>query len=635
MPQINYKKQQDYPNLISAIGEGCVLFVGAGLSRAAHGFPTWDQMVKRIAHKFPVPENELIAIEEYRLEYLAWCNRQDGALLKKTLDDLLKQTPRREPSPLHECLSSVAWAAIITTNYDSLIEDAFTAARRPFFVVDREKAIARTGLEHGTMIVKMHGSLNAELVLTASEYERFDLEQHAMKALVIMLLAQYPTMFLGTGLSDPNFNRLYSVVRHNLGVDTRPRYYVSNPLPGFVKDYWRDLYFRFIEVDHSDLLPFVKDLVSDVRVRGACLPLHRGRRTVSMFAKENALDQLAAAGGDWNRDAYGRLQDQYTAFIQMQDYGSFSQEWEDTLYQPLRAFTIPMLDRCPPGTRFAYVAPGPHAPLFNDSEQNRRIDDNIGEIVLIDISRSVLRMAKWHIQQHWKNRSASIVECKFDVTGDAGSEWAGVLGKLLAAGTLNEIGSALDSLLAPGRYIGTSDDGWSAATGWDQLGGPFDFIYSEMIASFTGTAPLMAFETLTRRIFAQDNALDHAVVRIRDKVRLLWQRYNEVVYQQQLRLLARQLAPGGTMVVAFDVEKKYLDSRRPSVYSFTGGTPPKLPSDLGLRMSRDTGNPIWWLDHPEAFAVTENTGGHEDDYFLPHHHRVEVLVYEKARDPTG
>lgn len=151
-----------------------------------------------------------------------------------------------KPGPLHEFLASVPKGLlIITTNYDTLIEQAFEMAGRPFHLViyptDRPKAAGKVLLRRAgnpgdnfeeqplkkidlscepddhSVIFKMHGSIdtrdaqNDQFVITEEDYVVFLGRMTEKKAIpndFLLPLQQRRLLFLGYGLEDWNFRVL-------------------------------------------------------------------------------------------------------------------------------------------------------------------------------------------------------------------------------------------------------------------------------------------------------------------------------------------------------------------------------------------------------------------------------------------
>jgi hypothetical protein len=613
-------KSPEFRRLVDMISrERCVLYVGAGLSAYAYTTPTWDKMVTSIADRLGhLDLYGETTVKAHKLEYLEHCRKEETVDFERVLKGVLEQV-NQPVSQIHKSLVEIPWAAVITTNYDTALEKAYDSAGKKCVVIDDESDIHLVAYERGTQIVKMHGSLDSyDRVLTASEYQRFDLESHAMKSLVVSLLAQFPVLFLGAGLSDPSFTKLYSIVRTSLKDFKHSSYYVSPKLPLFVEEFWNDRGLKTFTVPHDHLGEFVATLSRAVEQAIDRVPANKGRQISSQFCKTSALTELAGEQHRKPHFSYLSLQERYLSLIHVPDFDAFSSAWESTLYEPLRENVLNTIDREGQNMKLAYIGPGPHAPLFNDAGMNKRIIDNVSSIHLMDISDQVLRVAEEHVRRHIDR---PITAETADVTCGEGDHLCRLLSELVALKSMDDIRVALDDVLSrplPRHSLKPSRKA--------DLGEPFDFAYSEMVASFTGTPALMAAETRIRRKFRNPDA--EAMSAVLTRLRLLWQRFNELSYKVQLDFMASILRPGGLMVLAFDTEKVFSDSFHSTVFTFTSSDAPQ-PDD-GAHLKADPKyvyEEIWWNDHP--FSFSGEFSGPSADYFLKHKHRVKLIAYRR------
>jgi hypothetical protein len=191
---------------------GFLLFVGAGLSRVA-GAPGWEDLLEQLVDdavaaginlgdppeaarrlaKGTVPERQVLA---ERLD------RKLGARLHAALAAVLGPLP---VTPLHERLAAQEWLGVITTNYDTLIEDAYLSVKRtPMDVMtwqDRADLASIHARQH--WILKVHGTLASpdSVVLGQRSYDALEATPSAMDTLQT-LFQQRTTLFIGYGLGD-------------------------------------------------------------------------------------------------------------------------------------------------------------------------------------------------------------------------------------------------------------------------------------------------------------------------------------------------------------------------------------------------------------------------------------------------
>jgi hypothetical protein len=118
---------------------------------------------------------------------------------------------------------------VYTTNFDLLLEAAYSASGRPFRSLVGELQLPFHAGQTATSIIKMHGDLGHEehIVVTQKDYDRF-LEAYPVIAthLSAMLITRTP-LFIGYSLTDPDFLSIREVVKSRLGQFERMSYVVQ------------------------------------------------------------------------------------------------------------------------------------------------------------------------------------------------------------------------------------------------------------------------------------------------------------------------------------------------------------------------------------------------------------------------
>ena len=89
--------------------------------------------------------------------------------------------------------------------------------------------------------------------MTRFEYLEFDQRRHVMKAVVLSLFNQFPTLILGAGLTDENFLRIYGIAHSAMGLFKHHAFYVGAGLPQYVQDVWAKRQLIYIPVPHREL----------------------------------------------------------------------------------------------------------------------------------------------------------------------------------------------------------------------------------------------------------------------------------------------------------------------------------------------------------------------------------------------
>src|SRR4249920_2824983 len=169
---------------VGAIVEGhAALFVGSGLSRAS-GFVDWKGLLRECAEELGLDldrEHDFVAVAQYYL------NRRQGdrSRLNQILRNAFDKTVA--PSRNHQIVARLPISTIWTTNFDSLLEQALTAAGRNVDAKSRDRDIATARKATDVTLFKMHGDIARpeEIVICKQDYERYSREhpifQNALK----------------------------------------------------------------------------------------------------------------------------------------------------------------------------------------------------------------------------------------------------------------------------------------------------------------------------------------------------------------------------------------------------------------------------------------------------------------------
>jgi hypothetical protein len=226
------------PALLSYVRERrCVLFVGAGLSRAA-GYPGWRDLMIAVL-KATMPRNAGASTrQEFRAllkagRYAEIADQCREILGRARFAELLRSQlvkPVAPPEATHRSIVQTPYAAIVTTNFDTLIEDAFRLWS------DEGVPKCPTGAQlgrHGTLlldraffILKAHGTILDEksLVFTSEDYRRITHANPAFQSMMAAILLTHSVLFVGYSLSDPNFRLLLESQLSVFGAQAPPRY---------------------------------------------------------------------------------------------------------------------------------------------------------------------------------------------------------------------------------------------------------------------------------------------------------------------------------------------------------------------------------------------------------------------------
>lgn len=151
---------------------------------------------------------------------------------EKIVAQLKKDVPLTKT---HEILAELPVKAIITTNYDHLLEKALSHKK----VVKIIKGTKAPQVKADELpLIKMHGDLDdpSTMVITKTDYDEYPENHRALITYLLGFLISYNFLFVGFSLKDPNFDNIHVQMR-SLFRDTQRKSYAlfKNPLENEVK----------------------------------------------------------------------------------------------------------------------------------------------------------------------------------------------------------------------------------------------------------------------------------------------------------------------------------------------------------------------------------------------------------------
>lgn len=196
------------------------LFIGSGLSLGSDvkgNFPTWSQLPHRLldaCERLGALEGK--EVQSFRNLFeghvplermLAQLGALRSALARdypNALDEIFRPSEVASGSA-HHAVARLGVRAILTTNYDSLIEDAGGGTLRRYIYTWKDSDKALRDLESGrNVLLKVHGTAehHESVVMTEHEYRQAHSDPSYQRVLS-HLLQRYTFLFLGYGMNDP------------------------------------------------------------------------------------------------------------------------------------------------------------------------------------------------------------------------------------------------------------------------------------------------------------------------------------------------------------------------------------------------------------------------------------------------
>lgn len=223
-----------------------ILFVGSGFSKRYARGPSWEELLTALAKKCPLIDKDFAYYKqtyngdlkkigsvftdiyrewawgkgkgEFPVDYFNASVPAD-IFIKHAIAGLLKDLgPNAKGSygspeldAEIEALKNISAHAIITTNYDEVIEPLFPE----YEAIIGQQIIRKAYLAIGE-IFKIHGcrTMPQSLVVNEADYQRFDEDHKYLSAKLLTYFIEHPLVFIGYRADDPNIKAiLYDVYR--------------------------------------------------------------------------------------------------------------------------------------------------------------------------------------------------------------------------------------------------------------------------------------------------------------------------------------------------------------------------------------------------------------------------------------
>lgn len=217
----------------------CAVLLGAGTSKGA-GLPLWGEFLSQLVD---TAENDalidkvradmyrgLLTRPEKFLMVAAAIKTQLGALFDETVERIFMKSGA-VPTALHTALTNLdKLPFILTTNYDSLIEQAYLAAGKPISASSFVDAgdVHRRLSRREFFLLKAHGDANRVgngIVLTEVDYRDLLYKNPGYRSLLSVMFTMYSMVFVGASMADPEINLLLGYISDAFSSTSGPVHY--------------------------------------------------------------------------------------------------------------------------------------------------------------------------------------------------------------------------------------------------------------------------------------------------------------------------------------------------------------------------------------------------------------------------
>jgi len=204
------------------------LFIGAGLSVRA-GYPSWETLLSELIDKISEETSTPMAtIDELR--HLAK-KPSKYLLVAETIKEILPSDIYRyikqrfgsndkDPTSVHKKLFDIKSRFVVTTNYDTLIENAYVKKfnKMPTVYTYKDASSINYNLyDKVDFILKAHGDSNRapnEIILTEKDYRNIIYNEKGYQSVLQNIFSSFNIIFIGVSLNDPELNLLLGYIHH-------------------------------------------------------------------------------------------------------------------------------------------------------------------------------------------------------------------------------------------------------------------------------------------------------------------------------------------------------------------------------------------------------------------------------------
>lgn len=199
---------RDYSDAIK--NASAALFIGSGLSRDANAYD-WKNLLKEAASDINLDvdkeEYDLIALAQY------YVNGKKRTKINEAISKCFKDVVK--PAENHLLLATMPIFSYWTTNYDKLIENAFSELNISTMVLTDDDSLKKFTDGKDVIIRKLHGDVDnpSDCVITKHDYEEFAYKHEILLAQLKGEMCAKTFLFLGYSFSDMDINHILTRIR--------------------------------------------------------------------------------------------------------------------------------------------------------------------------------------------------------------------------------------------------------------------------------------------------------------------------------------------------------------------------------------------------------------------------------------
>jgi len=267
-------------DLLDAIISGeAISIVGSGLSVAA-GLPSWRKLLELMINECEQHVIDFSEGDELRnllkegsfAEVADECRSRLGSSLYRNFIQRIFHPACAKPTPTHRLICQLGFSAILTTNYDNILEQAYMESRGdygipPVYTQENVAQLARLASERRFFILKMHGQPEDidTIILTERDYQKIIHQHPAYRTALSTIFSTRTVVFIGYGHRDSDLNFILSEqVSVFKGFGRRHFAFLANPRKILLESFSKNYNVTVIPYDSKDNHAELKDNLSSL-----------------------------------------------------------------------------------------------------------------------------------------------------------------------------------------------------------------------------------------------------------------------------------------------------------------------------------------------------------------------------------